>query len=207
MQLTFSHKLVVYLLNNSLNSNVQLFYSLVFNNVFFKTKTKKTVRQCWCDYGNELLRAKKKKRKTTLHFGCCKTYSKPVVAIPVNSSYYITEKLFFVWRLKAEIKKYGSRLKTFRYLIRSYYCSETAESKKVQQGPYLKVWWVVWWSELDDYIAPKAMKYEPGDFRFIAPHRLHHGHDSRPLLIIRFRVWKMINFLSCYTLVLRSIKT
>lgn len=34
MKVTFSHKLVVDLLNNNLNSNVQPFYSLVFNNLF-----------------------------------------------------------------------------------------------------------------------------------------------------------------------------
>lgn len=119
-------------------------YSTVWLSTFFKKyKTNKIVRQCCV---SDVIMAmncyglKKKKRKITLHFGCCKTYSKPVVSIPVNNSYYITEKLFFVWRLKAEIKKNGSHMKTFfRYLIRSYYCSETAESKKVQQGPYLRV--------------------------------------------------------------------
>lgn len=87
-------------------------------------------------------------------------------------------------------------------------CSETAETKK---SPTNTLFQGVMSDATEQagsmYIAPKPMICEPGDFRSIAPCRLHHCHDSRPLLIVRLGICRMINPLSCYTLFFRSTKT
>lgn len=87
-------------------------------------------------------------------------------------------------------------------------CSEIAETKKIpKRALFQGVMSDVAGQAGSMYIAPKPMIYEPGEFRSIAPCGLHHWHDSRPLLIVKLGISRMINPVSCYTLFFRSLET